>query len=56
MQQRDTAIHPAIWELIRLLPPAGTPWSVAERARFLAALSATLNAVYPPAGSEEDGR
>lgn len=46
-----TGVHSAIIGLLRDLPPAGTVWPAAKKARFLAAFQATIDFVYP---QEED--
>lgn len=43
-----SGVHSAIVGLLRDLPPAGSHWSSAKKARFLAAFQATIDFVYPP--------
>ncbi len=47
-----TGVHSAIIGLLRDLPPAGTVWPAAKKARFLAAFQATIDFVYPQEGDE----
>lgn len=47
-----TGVHSAIIGLLRDLPPAGTVWPAAKKARFLTAFQATIDFVYPQEGDE----
>lgn len=43
----DIDLSPAIAGVMGTLPPPGSPWPQEARARFLAALGAVLDLVYP---------
>ena len=46
MSERNSTLHPAIAELARLMPPAGTPWPLDQRVAYLIAFDAVLALIH----------
>lgn len=46
-------VSPAIAGVLRVLPPPGTKWPDVEKAKFMAALGAVLDLIYPTPDSAE---